>query len=45
MVSCNEDYVCLLKTSLYGLKQSPKQSYKKFDSFMISHNYRRCIHL
>ena len=23
VVSCKEDYVCLLKKSLYGLKQSP----------------------
>ena len=37
-----EDYVCLLKRSLYGLKQSPKQWYKQFDSFMVTHGYMRC---
>ena len=36
-----EDYVCLLKRSLYGLKQSPKQWYKWFDSFMVTHGYMR----
>ncbi|KAH9671238.1 Integrase catalytic domain-containing protein [Citrus sinensis] len=36
------DYVCLLKKSLYGLKQSPRQWYLRFDEFMISHGYLRC---
>ncbi|KAG8481121.1 hypothetical protein CXB51_025897 [Gossypium anomalum] len=27
--------------SLYGLKQSPRQWYKRFDSFMTSHNFKR----
>ncbi|KAG8491329.1 hypothetical protein CXB51_014498 [Gossypium anomalum] len=36
-----EDYVCLLKKSLYGLKQSPRQWYKRFDSFMTSHDFKR----
>jgi len=36
-----EDHVCLLKKSLYGLKKSPRQWYKKFDSFMASINFSR----
>ncbi|KAG8481032.1 hypothetical protein CXB51_025772 [Gossypium anomalum] len=36
-----EDYVCLLKKSLYDLKQSPRQWYKRFDSFMTSHDFKR----
>jgi hypothetical protein len=35
---------------LYGLRQSPKQWYKKFDSFIVSQNYTRseydhCVYL
>ena len=44
VVSGKEDYVCLLKMSLYGLKQSLGQWYKRFDSFIISHNFRRCTY-
>ena len=36
-----EDLVCKLKISLYGLKQSPRQWYKRFDSFMLSHGFMR----
>ena len=37
-----KDYVCLLKKSLYGLKQSPRQWYLKFDEFMVSNGFMRC---
>lgn len=41
ITSGKEDCVCLLKKSLYGLKQSPRQWYKRFDSFMTSHDFNR----
>ena len=44
VVSGKKDYVCLLKKFFYGLKQSPRQLYKRFDSFMISHNFNRCTY-
>ncbi|KAH9687012.1 hypothetical protein KPL70_014605 [Citrus sinensis] len=36
------NHVCLLKRSLYGLKQSPRQWYLRFDEFILSHGYLRC---
>ena len=36
-----EDHVCRLINSLYGLKQSPRQWYKRFHSFMVGHGYSR----
>ncbi|GAA0159880.1 transmembrane signal receptor [Lithospermum erythrorhizon] len=41
VVSGKADYGCKLKKSLYGLKQSPRQSYKKFDSYMLEIGYLR----
>ena len=37
-----ENKLCLLKKFLYGLKQSPRQWCKRFDSFMIKVKYNRC---
>ena len=36
-----EDRVCLLKKSLYGLKQSPRRWYLRLDQFMMAHGYTR----
>uniref|UniRef100_A0ACD5XBE3 Uncharacterized protein n=1 Tax=Avena sativa TaxID=4498 RepID=A0ACD5XBE3_AVESA len=41
IVPGKEDFVCKLKKSLYGLKQSPRKWYKRFDSFMISYGFER----
>ena len=40
-VKGKENLVCELKKSLYGLQREPRQWYKKFDSFMMSHGYNR----
>ena len=37
-----ENKACLLNKSLYELKQSPRQWYKQFDSFIIKARYNRC---
>ena len=40
-VAGNKKLVCSLKKSLYGLKQLPRQWYKRFDSFMLAQDYTR----
>ena len=40
-VKGKENLVFKLKKSLYELKKTPRQWYKKFDSFMMSHGYNR----
>ena len=40
-VKGKENLICKLNKSLYGLKQAPRHWYKKFDSFMMSHGYKK----
>ncbi|KAG6689840.1 hypothetical protein I3842_11G194500 [Carya illinoinensis] len=40
-VKGKENLVCKLKKSLYGLKQTPRQWYWKFDNFMCSNGFTR----
>ena len=36
------EHVCLLKKSLYGLKQFPRQWYHRFDEFITTNGFKRC---
>ncbi|CAM8993466.1 unnamed protein product [Rhodiola kirilowii] len=35
------EHVCFLKRSLYGVKQSPRLWYQKFDKFVLSLGFKR----
>ena len=41
VIDGKEDHICLLRKSLYGLKQSPRQWYKRFHTFMVTNSYFR----
>ncbi|KAL4323581.1 hypothetical protein GQ457_11G003910 [Hibiscus cannabinus] len=41
IVTGKENLVCRLRKSLYGLKHAPRQWYKKFDSFMTEHQFKK----
>jgi len=43
-VAGKEKLVCKLEKSLYELKQSPGQWYKRFDKFMCSRGYTRSLY-
>ena len=40
--SFNNDKVCKLKKSLYGLKQSPHAWFDKFAKTVVSHRHTQC---
>ena len=42
-VKGKEELVNKLKKSMYGLKQTPRQWYKKFESFVVGHTYQRTV--
>ena len=41
VVKGKKELICKLKKSLYGLKQSPRMWYKKFDTYMLGLGFTR----
>jgi hypothetical protein len=41
VVKGKKEMVCKLKKSLYGLKQSPRMWYQKFDTYMLGLGFTR----
>jgi hypothetical protein len=41
VVKGKKELVCKLKKSLYGLKQSPRMCYQKFDTYMLGLGFTR----
>jgi hypothetical protein len=41
VVKENKELVCKLKNSMYGLKQSPRIWYQKFDTYMLGLGFTR----
>jgi hypothetical protein len=41
VVKGKKELVCMLKKSLYGMKQSPRMWYQKFDTYILGFGFVR----